>query len=162
MFDKNASLVYVSSFIQAWENVVHNIAHAEFFNKCIIIERINVFNSFDVFAPITPDFATTWSKKKTSILDQLSKDVTFDYLEQVLSFFPLFQITLHCCKIKPWRRWKNRLEFPILPTINFSLETFSDPFCYPTEWTWGGGQNGEFHLKDLHLDTHHHQSSAHF
>ena len=45
VFDKNASLVYVS-FIQAWENVVHNIAHAEFFNKCIIIiERINVFNS---------------------------------------------------------------------------------------------------------------------
>lgn len=89
--------------------------------------------AFDVFAPITLDFATTWSKKKTSILDQLSKDVTFDYLEQVSSFFPLFQITLHCCKIKPWRRWKKSSRISHPSNHQFFIRNFFGSVLLPYE-----------------------------
>jgi len=162
VFDKNASLVYVS-FIQAWENVVHNIAHAEFFNKCIIIERINVFNSFLMSLHLSLQILLLLDQRRRprfSINCQKMWHLTT--LNKSCHFFHFSRSLCTAAKLSPDEGEKNRLEFPILPTINFSLETFSDPFCYPTEWTWGGGQNGEFHLKDLHLDTHHHQSSAHF
>ena len=110
----------------------------KYFSINAFLLKINDSIAFDAYVgPITLDFATSWSKKRRrprfSINCQKMWHLTTLNIESWCHFFHFSRSLCTNCKIKPWRRWKNPLEFPILPTINFSLETFSDPFCYPTE-----------------------------